>query len=319
MLLNLMYEGRSGNAFSGVPYAKFASCVQTDLVQAADGLISAEMGSGPSNLTAVGAPLEAGFVWPQNDLRITVDPVPGAAAVDRAAISRIATEDFLSPAQWPLADRILQWQAHHSIRYGAWLGLRMRQGRVRRKLYLDIPPEAPWQSWDSLSISPPSLIAARGIRPTMLGLDGDRGGMEIYYRCFGLYPSELDSLLEATGWVGRSGEIVRMIEMLRQRTLRHELPSADMGFSLALGADGHALAFTWYSTSRALLGPPSRAREAVLRVGHAAGWSLEGYRSLTEGAITPHHGLIGMTIPCDGPMQLTATVAVDSRQECRYG
>ena len=154
----------------------------------------------------------------------------------------------------------------------------------------------------------------------MIGLEGDRGGCEIYYRCGSLFPSELDTLMRRFGLTERGAEIASAVQGLVRRTIRRELPSADMGFSCALTESGLAQAFTWYSTSRALLGPAARAREALLRVGHASGWPIDRYAALTApetDAEVPHHGLVGMTIPRDGAMQVTATVAAASLRMSR--
>jgi hypothetical protein len=262
-----------------------------------------------SNLTAAGVPLELGFVWPQNDMRLTVDPMPGGSAQERSASCVAATAGTLTNLQSDTAGRLRLWQRDHSARYGAWLGLRARGGDIRRKLYLDVPQTAPWQPWEAEIVGKPAVLPSRGIVPTMAGLDGDRGGVELYYRAQGLHPAELDTLLARAGLPPRGVEIARTVQELLQRTIRGPLPSADMGFSYALDESGRALAFTWYSTSRALLGPPSRAREAILRVVRAQGWDAGDYERLTGDADTPHHGIVGMTIPREGPMQLTATVA----------
>jgi hypothetical protein len=265
-----------------------------------------------SNLSAVGAPLELGFVWPRGELRVTVDPCPRASPCARAKRVITAAAGALEPSQWSVVDRVTSWHACDETRYGGWLGLRARGTQIRRKLYLEVPQGAPWQEWELNAVGKPAVLPHRDVRATMIGLDGDRGGFEVYYRCGRLFPAELDTLLRRFGLPERGAEITRAAHLLVQRTIRFELPSFDMGFSCALSSDGRAQAFTWYSTSPALLGPAARAREALLRVGRASGWDVDGYAALTEPAAdstVPHHGLVGMTIPRDGPMQVTATIA----------
>jgi hypothetical protein len=262
-----------------------------------------------SNLNAVGAPLELGFAWPDGGLRITLDPDPLAAATARRRICLAANVGELTSPQVDLAHRLADWGDRHSIRWGAWLGLRGQGGAVRRKLYLEIPPEAPWRSWEEDLIGAPPVLEPRSVQPVMLGLDGLRGGVEVYARCVGLHPAELDVLLGRVGLAPRGGEVVRMVEALMRRSIRFSLPADDMGFSYALDAGGRALAFTWYATARSLLGPPARAREAILRVGRSAGWDLDAYAALTDAPETPHHGLIGITLLSGGLLQLNVSVA----------
>lgn len=263
-----------------------------------------------SNLTASGAPIEAGFVWPRAAMRLTVDPDPRAPAVLRSALCRVATENGLTHMQRAVVARLGERHRREGARWGAWLGLRGRGDALRRKLYLEIPIGSAADDPETAPPAPRGLAEARRIQPTMMGLDGDRGGTELYCRAHGLHPAELDTLLDHAGMARRGGEIVRVIETLTQRTIRWPLPSGDMGFSIARDEHGKPLAFTWYSTSRALLGPPGRARAAVLRAGLAAGWDLSGYAALTAGDATPHHGVIGVTIPVHGPLEFNASVAI---------
>lgn len=301
------------------PFARLETGAPAGLRDAVRRALAPRCPADRSNLTASGAPIEAGFVWPGAELRLTVDPDPLASARMRLAACRDAAGNILAPSQRAVAARLATRQRRQGARWGAWLGLRAAKGGIRRKLYLEVPPAPPRGDDETAALTPASLVAERAIVPAMVGLDGSRGGIEVYGRCRGLYPTELDTLLAHAGMERRGVEIVRTIEALTGRTIRGELPSADMGFSVARGEDGGPLAFTWYSTSRALLGPPGRARAAVLRVGLAAGWDLRGYARLTAGAATPHHGVIGVTIPVHGPLQLTASVALFPPEESGDG
>jgi hypothetical protein len=282
------------------------------LAEAASRLLENGAPLDESNLTAVGAPLELTFVWPPNELRIAVDPCPGGTARQRTQACLKAMAGALSPQQLSLVGKVNDWHQRHQRRYGAWLGFRANNGDIRRKLYLELPETAPWPDWEREVVGKPPVLPSRRVQATMIGLDGSRGGVEIYYRCGRLYPAELDTLLRRFGLPERGAEIAGCLQALTRRTIRFELPSFDMGFSAALAEDGEPLAFTWYSASAALLGPVARAREAILRVGRASGWPVGGYERLTapnpDGSVA-HHGLIGMTIPRDGGMQMSATVA----------
>jgi hypothetical protein len=147
----------------------------------------------------------------------------------------------------------------------------------------------------------------------MIGIDPQRGGVELYYRCRPLFPPELDTLLRRFRLSERGAEICAVVQALTQRTIRLALPSSDMGFSCAFAHDGRPLAFTWYSTSVGLLGPPARARDAVLRLGRARNWPIDRYARLTvaeRDEAVAAHGLIGVVLPPAGAPQVTATVAV---------
>lgn len=279
------------------------------LAREALGLLAAGAPHDLSNLNAVGAPLELGFAWPGDTPRMTLDPDPLASPMARGRICLEAASGDLTSAQADLAAEIVGWGERSGIRWGGWLGLRVQGDAVRRKLYLEVPPAAPWRAWEEDLVGAPPVLEARGVQPVMVGLDGRRGGPEIYYRCAGLHPAELDVLLARVGMAPRGGEVVRLVEALMRRSIRFSLPADDMGFSYALDAAGRAMAFTWYATGRSLMGPPARAREAVLRVGRGAGWDMDAYAALTEGPETPHHGLVGATLLLDGSLQLNVSVA----------
>jgi hypothetical protein len=282
------------------------------LGEAASRLVLHDARLDDSDLTSVGAPLEVAFVWPADDVRISVDPCPGATARQRSDTCMRATADALTPRQRSIVAQVDEWQTHGQTRFGAWLGVRANGGDIRTKLYLDVPPLAPWRAWERAFVGAPPALPRRDVSLTMIGLDAHRGIVELYYRCAPLFPTELDTLLRRFCLPQRGAEICARLLALTLRTIRFTLPSFDMGFSCAFGEDRRPLAFTWYSTSVGLLGPPARARDAILRVGRAEGWPVDDYASLTAGDANgpvPDHGLLGMTLPRDGAMQMTATVA----------
>jgi hypothetical protein len=265
-----------------------------------------------SNLTPAGAPLEVAFVWPGDDVRISVDPCPDATPRHRSETCLRATVNALTARQRSIVEQVDDWQTHHPMRFGAWLGVRATGGEIQTKLYLDVPRPAPWPAWERAFVGAPAVLPRRDVRLTMIGLDAHQGAVELYYRCAPLFPPELDTLLRRFGLRERGHEICAMVQALTLRSIRFKLPSFDMGFSCAFGEDGRPLAFTWYSTSVGLLGPPAQAQHAILRVGRARDWPMDRYASLTaaeaDGSV-PDHGLVGMILPRDGTMRVTATVA----------
>ncbi|WP_029059155.1 hypothetical protein [Stappia stellulata] len=269
--------------------------------------------STPSRLTPAGAPLEAALVWPTPGVRVSLDPCPDATASERASLCRAALSRPLAAAQAAVAARVADWQRDFAGRYGAWLGLRVAGGEMRDKLYLDVPQGCAWQSLDEEMAGRPAVLPRRQIRLTMIGLDPASGGVELYYRCARLYPAELDTLMRRFSCPERGQEVVDFIGALTQRTVRFELPSYDMGFSVALQAAGGASVFTWYSNATALLGPAARTRAALLRVGGERGWPMEDYDALSrpdENGQVPEHGLVGVMLAQGQPMHATATIAL---------
>lgn len=282
-------------------------CALEQLIQAAQA--SVETSPQASRLTACGAPIEAAFVWPANELRLSIDPCPAHSATVRTQRCLQAMRTAMSPLQEQLLQRTLGWQDTRTCRFGAWLGLRMTSGRLHQKLYLEVPIEAHWQAWEQGLLDAAAVLPNRAIRLTMLGLDPHSGKIELYYRCAPLFASELNTLMRRVDLPERAPEVSAWIRTLIQRTARFELPSHDMGFSYALDASARAQAFTWYSTSEALLGPPERARAALLREPERSS-ALRAYQSFSNCDEIPEHGLVGAVLAPNVPMQMTATVSV---------
>ena len=271
-----------------------------------------------SRLTASGAPFEAAFVWPGGNLRISLDPCPEASAQVRTASCLAGMRTPLTPEQNMVCAQLMDWQAQHACRFGAWLGVRGGLGAsaqgdaLSTKLYLEVPAGAEWGIWEQNLLDSKAVLPSRNIRLSMVGLDPMRGGVELYYRSASLFPGELNTLLKRFRLSPRGSEITAWIQQLLQRSIRDTLPSADMGFSCATSASGAPQIFTWYSTSIALLGPPERARAALLRVGEADLSALQAYAQFSApapGERVPEHGLIGAMLAENVPMQTTATVS----------
>lgn len=271
--------------------------------------------SAPSRLTPAGAPLEAAVLWPAPGLRVSLDPCPDASPDLRVQSCRNAIAQPFTAQQATVMARVALWRKNHPGRYGAWLGLRVVDGDLRKKLYLDVPQGCSWEAFEAQTAGAPSVLPRRQIRLTMIGLDPVSGGMELYYRCARLFPPEIDTLLCRFALAERGAEVVDFIAALTRRTVRFELPSFDMGFSVAFDAQGRARVFTWYSNATALLGPAARIRAALMRVGPEAGWPMADYEALSapdaRGRV-PEHGLVGVMLADGHPLQATATVALSA-------
>lgn len=267
----------------------------------------------PSRLTPAGAPLEAALVWPTPGLRVSLDPCPDETPLERTRQCRAALCEPLGSVQQAVAARADGWQRAHGGRYGAWLGLRVADGALREKLYLDVPEGCAWAPFDAEMAARPAVLPRRQIRMTMIGLDPVSGGVELYYRSARLFPAELDTLMRRFGLEERGTEVADLLAELTRRSIRFELPSHDMGFSVAFDADGTARVFTFYSNATALLGPAARARSALLRVGRARDWPMQDYDALSapdDDGHVPEHGLIGAMLAAGQPLHATATLAL---------
>jgi hypothetical protein len=261
-----------------------------------------------SRMTPSGQPAELAFLWPRPDYRISLDPCPGAAPGQRLAHCAEATLSLLSTAQAATLDRITGWQAIYGARFGAWLGLRLRQGRVAYKLYLDIPAGAPWADWEEELAGTAQVRSSRNAIATMVGLDPETGGTEVYFSAGRLHPDDICALASRIGIEAPGTVVPSLVQDLTGRSIRFALPSFDMGFSNSWAEDRTARAFTWYSTAVGLLGPDQRARSALLRVGAKRGWDMSAYSALTTGS-PPRHVLIGAALTASAPPAFTATIA----------
>lgn len=306
-------------------------------------------GRPPSDLTPSGAPIEAAFVWADGeagcDPRVSLDPAPGALPGIRleAALSlcRAVAGSEPSPEVLRLAARLSCWQRQAGGRYGAWAGLRQgAAGRLAAKLYLELAPATDaagrplWAGFEERLAGAPPVLTGRNVRPTMLGVTPDGGLLELYYRTDPLFPGDVDTLMRRFDLIPRGQEVRRLVERLTGRSVRFEIPSSDIGFSVAFQMAGegrarraHAAAFTFYSNAAALLGPDARVTEALLAEGAARGWDMTAYRQALVCSGTPNgesevplqrHGLVGLVLAGTAPPRVTATLAASgqSREAC---
>lgn len=292
----------------------------------------------PSDLTPAGAPLEAAFVWADGeagcDPRLSLDPAPGARPDTRLAtalsLCQTGAGTELAPTALRLVKRLSCWQRQAGARYGAWAGLREApSGGLAAKLYLELAQMTKangrplWAAFEERLAGAPPVLAGRNLRPTMLGVTPDAGLLELYYRTDPLFPGDLDTLMTRFGLAPRGQELRRLIERLTGRSVRFEIPSNDIGFSVAfrMAADGRAqaAAFTFYSNAAALLGPDARIADALLVEGAARGWDMTDYEQAFAASSTlgregevplQRHGLVGMVLAPDAAPRMTATLAV---------
>jgi len=276
-------QNTPGNLTS-VPFVVLQELAEngSSLAEAAHALLPSRGVSCKSSLTVSGAPIEVGLVWPANELRLTIDPCPQSTAGERVRLCYGEVAGTLSRRQQDIFDTVIDWQSSHAPYFGAWLGLRMQGRKIKKKLYLDIPDGSPWNELENEIVAGRPVLASRNIRATMVGLDPNRPGFELYYRNDTLRGDEVNTLLRRFLLPQHGGEVTKFLQDLTQRTIRFALPSHDMGFSVAINNCDEPFALTWYTTSEASIGPANRARQAILRVGRERGWQLDVYKTLLK-------------------------------------
>ncbi|WP_444870460.1 hypothetical protein ACTTAF_04935 [Rhodobacter capsulatus] len=88
--------------------------------------LCAEPGAQDSNLSAIGDPVEFQALWTAagaEQIRATLDPVPGASGAERRARA-VAAVPGLSPGQRALRAAVTAAQQAQGARFGGWIGLR---------------------------------------------------------------------------------------------------------------------------------------------------------------------------------------------------
>ncbi|MBL6430354.1 MAG: hypothetical protein HPM95_00505 [Alphaproteobacteria bacterium] len=176
--------------------------------------------SAPSRLTPAGAPMEAAVVWPAPGLRVSLDPCPDASPDVRVRSCRDVIAQPFTVEQADVMARVALWCKEHPGRYGAWLSLRVVDGELRKKLYLDVPQGCSWETFEAQTVGAPAVLPRRQIRLTMIGLDPVSGGVELYYRCGRLFPPRSTRCCAASRWRSAGRKVVEFIAALTQRTVR---------------------------------------------------------------------------------------------------
>lgn len=266
-----------------------------------------------SNLAACGDPVEFQFVWSADehgvDTRVTADPDPeGSAHARRQRCLDLAPP--LASRQHALLERWLRFADGAAWRYGGWIGSRFRDDRFVHKLYLEIPGTAAAKDGPLDGLSILQGLPVRGVVPIMLGFDPNTDGVEIYSETAPVLPDALTLLCGRFGLPGQSRRAIGLLEKLMQQRISARMPSAEQGLSLATDGEGTVTSLTWHAHADALLGPPAKARQALLVLGDALGWSMEAYAALSRPDDTgrvPWHGVIGLSIDRRAGVLLSVT------------
>jgi|GEM_PF-5928660 hypothetical protein len=260
-----------------------------------------------SRLTNNGVPIEFAFVWPDGDLRFTADMLPAGNPVARfwASYNRLPEPQthYQSLRQiLPTYEKTIL-EEEHKFRYGAWIGYREKSPAP--KLYIEITPcphILPAQILSSLKEHLPS----KKIVPVMAGFSFN-GDYEYYFRISHLYARNLSTLFKLSGIPDQSKSVQQLLETLIRRYIKAEIPTTDLGISIACSIKGDIQALTIYSYAQSLLGLDPQIKKAVLELGKEYNWDMDPYLELTAGLekikefdINTWHGMVGIVASKDG-------------------
>ena len=272
-----------------------------------------------SNLASVGDPVEFQVVWAaadgRLDIRITADPDPNGSAANRLARC-LALAPSLSRQQLGYRDWLVRAQTNGAPRYGGWVGSRLRDGAMHRKLYLEIPAGSRWRDWPAAGPITRPGMPVRALKPIMAGLDPATECVEIYCEIAPLDADALPILLSLFELPPLSRQALELLAELRQQSVRGKMPTDEQGLSLSMDQTGRPTALTWYAQADALLGPPAQIRRALLTFGAAHSWEMDRYRALSapdDSGQVPWHGVIGLTISRNAGLLLAATCSTGTK------
>jgi hypothetical protein len=269
--------------------------------------------AGGSRLTRSGCPVDVAFSWPGEEVRLTVDPAPAATAAGRLARAMELTHPPSRAGAGEALAMVSTWGADRG-RYGGWVGLRERVGDTSFKLYAEVATGAPWQDWERQVAGVADVFRTGRLTLCMVGLDPDRSRLELYYRAARLFRSDASTLMRWAGLPDRGDEVLAAVTALSGRSVDGEIPSADLGVSLATSEDGTPVALSVFSFAQSLLGGDGRIREAVLALAERNDWPCGAYRELsaplTGGTgFDTCHGMVAFVVGIDGSLRVQVGLA----------
>lgn len=249
-----------------------------------------------SMLTADGFPAEISVSPVDGSHALTVEPGPPEGELaGRAARSASMVE--VPPGAFcggVLASLLAVQQRYpERLRWGGWLGARMRDGHQRRKLYVEVPLDG-------------RVRPERRLR--MVGLEPATGRVERYHRVDRDPAGVLRATFEARGLGERWSEVGDLLGRLSENDVG-PVPERDVGLSIAYDGSGAVAAVSVIVFAHAVIGNDALVRRRILGTGSERGWSSEAYAALTEPIRSraggpPYHGMITITVGPGAPLGL---------------
>lgn len=204
-----------------------------------------------SRLTNTGMPLE--FAWTSRDegggavaIRWTAEVAPPETP-DHERLGIAARLAFTDGPDAVCLARIREVQAPLRLRFGAWLGVRHKDGGDEAKVYAELPPVPAAEAATALGVGPHAALRTVGLTARMAGVFAD-GSVEIYARSMDLDEQALRGLERSAFdrddrlWPG----VVDLLGIPR-------LPRP-CGVSIVLDPEGSPVALTWFTFAKAVFG-----------------------------------------------------------------
>jgi len=259
-----------------------------------------------SRLTGDGFPVEVGFATGDDDLRLTVEP--GGIHLDpwrRLDVTLGVLAELNCPAvPAPTLAECRRLQVG-GLRYGTWLGCRIRAAQSGYKLYVEVADGA----------EPPSGLVApkREAQLRMVGCVPGSGVWETYFRIRDLDPLELAGVLAPAGFGGRAAELREALAEAYGHRLGERLPGRSVGVSYGFSAAGEPVGVTLFLFARAFWGPDARIRARFGAEARALGWDDVRYQAVTAPLSARRdgrtaHGILGFTLLPGGRRALSMGV-----------
>lgn len=281
---------------------------------------------GFSRLTGDGFPLEFAFTTTDAHLRYTADP--GGFGLSATGNLDEAVGLLAELGQPPHDPRVLAFmaasqQSAAGLYYGVWVGGRhvvdhggnRHAAEDRFKLYAEVPESSLESHLPFISnyLNLPSRLIGRPVQLRMVGHEPATGRIEFYFRIRHLEAGALPLLLKPTGLQRRAGELVDFIEQAYGHPLTERIPGGSVGFSYGFIPGSETIVFTLFLFTRLLWGGDARIRSRFCERIQAAGQDPTAYwrfsAPLAERDVyQTYHGLMGMALAPEAPIQLTLGV-----------
>lgn len=276
-------------------------------------IYSEEAFEAESRLTTKGLAIEYAIVWPWHSVRCTVDVLPTATPDKRTARSIQLIGPFHDSFQQLIALDLMNGQAQPMLRYGAWVGVREERDSLKTKLYLEVIPTRKPGFFETLGVAYDRL-ASFGVRPVMVGLPIDKGGVEVYFRLARLDRPFLTWLLTHFGFPDRTQAVFTRLEELCDSRLSGSLEWSSLGCSISWSRERTVESVTVYSFASSAIGSDARVRKNVMRLGKAHNWDMSLYDKLSLEAtgitdLNTFHGMIGVVAGLTGDVHFTTGIS----------
>ncbi|HYK53115.1 MAG TPA: hypothetical protein VEV38_06265 [Candidatus Eremiobacteraceae bacterium] len=202
----------------------------------------------------------------------------------------------------PSGALVREWrslQAKHTLRWGAWLGIRHDGAHAMLKLYVEVPREA-------IPLSIPGLEAiVPSSRLLMIGYDCTRGSQEVYFRQPPMSEVELDGFTAFMHADSRRRCVLDEFASLCGLPAWAALRWTNYGYSIARETPASDILLSLFIRSRSI-GDASRIRRQFLN-SVSRSTTTAAYRSLIGDVADedlPDHGMVSLIARKPGEIEM---------------